>query len=120
MNKFKIYKKKFISLKKNPENKLDDIELFNKRVEKIWNYICRKSNRKLIWWSFRNDKKSLNFEATDGGNFDPIKDRFFVKIKGDFSKVKDKKYPYNKGFPTNLIWNKNWKAKIKKVKSKGN
>ena len=50
MNKFKIYKKKFISLKKNPENKLDDIELFNKRVEKIWNYICRKSNRKLIWW----------------------------------------------------------------------
>ncbi|MEI8270798.1 MAG: hypothetical protein WCG45_05535, partial [bacterium] len=77
MNKFKKYKNRFNSLLSEETSEEDyesSISSIERRVEKIWNYICKTSNRKLIWWSFRNDVESLNGEATTGGTFDPIED----------------------------------------------
>ncbi|RTK93402.1 MAG: hypothetical protein EKK64_10190 [Neisseriaceae bacterium] len=119
MNKFKKYKNRFKSLL-SEETSEEDYELaissIEKRVERIWNYICKTSSRNLIWWSFRNDVESSNGEATTGGTFDPIEDSKFVKIKGCFSEIKNPNYPYNEGFPTKLIWDKKWKSKIKRRK----
>jgi hypothetical protein len=120
MNKYKKYKFKFKSLlseKTSEEEYERAITSIEKRVERIWNYICKVSDRDLVWWAFRNDVVSLNGEATNGGTFDPYEDSKFVQINGMFTEIEDSSYPYNKGFPTKLIWDKNWKIKIKNNKN---
>lgn len=85
------------------------IEMINRRVDDIWRYICQKSDRHLAWWMFQNG----DYEAEDaGGDFDPVADKNFITIEGEFSgfyaddddRGQDHNYKYHDGFPTELLW----------------
>jgi len=81
----------------------------------IWHYICNTSTRKLHWWAFRNDVDLGSGNGSTGGNFDPKKDHEFIHIIGDRKNINSDSYPYNDGFPTDLLTTPNWDKIIDKA-----
>jgi hypothetical protein len=75
---------------------LEIICQINYKVEEIWKYIIKASDRKMIWWDFEGHE--------DGGNFDPHVNQDDIEITGDFSECGLIGYEYNNGFPTELLW----------------
>lgn len=90
------------------------IELINQRVDEIWKYILKVSNRKFGWYSFSNDHEYDNGNGSDGGYFDPKEDSEYITLIGDFNSFRgiSEFYDYHNGFPTELLWKTDWKEII--------
>jgi hypothetical protein len=75
------------------------------------------------WWAFSNDVEYADGDGSSGGNFDVKNDFKYISIGGEnspgyYSKagwsLESRKYTYEYGFPTELLWDKNWKKTIQK------
>lgn len=95
------------------------IAAIGEKVDEIWRYILEKSGRKLEWWAFRNDVSYGRGNGSSGGEFDPEEDKEFIEIIGNYSDSKfpsgtNTPYQYDEGFPTELLWDENWKETVRK------
>lgn len=89
------------------------IAVINDKVGDIWCYICEVSNRQLDWWTFDNDVSYGHGGGFSGGEFDPVEYKEWIEITGEYELLyKNKYYPYNNGFPTELLWNTDWKETV--------
>ncbi len=98
------------------------IKLIHKRVNEIWRYICKASERTLGWWAFENDVELGRGQGSTGGYFDPRTDIPFITLKGQFhlfyttigneETSENSYYPYQEGFPTELLWDENYQATV--------
>jgi len=95
------------------KNEFDEtiIEI-GERTNEVWKYICAASKRKINWWAFSNDVELGNGNGSTGGSFDPVKDKEWITIIGEFKRFYDGIYPYDDGFPTELLWDMNWEHTI--------
>jgi len=101
------------------------LDLISDRVDVIWRYIMKVSNRKLGWYCFSTDIHAFDNSGngSDGGYFDPKRYNKFIELVGEFTCHYDNNfYEYNDGFPTELLWDENYKetilASINKSKEK--
>lgn len=100
----------------------DAIEKISQRTNKIWRFICKVSERKLDWWAFSNDVSLGRGNGSTGGYFDPETDSEYIELTGDcgnfltdvgdFETYDNPHYLYHTGFPTELLWDNNWKTTI--------
>lgn len=100
------------------------IEKISDRTQEIWEYICKKQNRKLEWWAYSNDEEYGNGNGSSGGYFRPEYDDPYIELIGEFGHGyywnadnydklwKKVDYMFESGFPTELLWDTNWKQTI--------
>ncbi len=91
------------------------IVAISQKVNLIWRYICKVSERHLDWWAF-------SYDTSTGGCFDPAHDSRFIEITGessefvttvgDYETYDNPHYKYQTGFPTELLWDENWKNTV--------
>ena len=100
--------KKLVESLSDPDIKKKDYDAavakIDTKVDEVWKYICKVSNRKLDWWAFQNDVSYGRGDGSSGGNFDPATDSEFIEIEGDNSHASNEFYEYNDGFPTRFLW----------------
>lgn len=81
-------------------------------VNDIWNFIIKESGANLDWWAFDNDQQLGGGNGSTGGEFDLIKYKDFIQIIGQNTIWKQYDNPYNQGFPTELLWDNDWRNTI--------
>src|SRR6185437_5159936 len=74
------------------------------------------SDRNLDWYAFRNDVSYGHGNGSSGGEFDPIEDKEWIEMQGDFDECDVPGYLYNDGFPTFFLWDGNGTAYKKVVR----
>lgn len=70
----------------------------------IWRFITTESGATLDWWIFGNDIEGK-------GDFDPFSYNKFISIIGE--NTISYQNPYYEGFPTELLWDENWRETVK-------
>ncbi|RTK95548.1 MAG: hypothetical protein EKK64_06915 [Neisseriaceae bacterium] len=88
------------------------LQLISDRVQEIWHYVCKVSKRKLYWWAFSNDEELGNGNGSTGGFFDPKEDSEFIRIFGEVEYIQNQYFELTSGFPTELLWDENYKKKV--------
>lgn len=81
-------------------------------VDKIWNHIIKVWGARLDWWAFSNDVELGSGNGSTGGIFNIETDEDWIEIVGDNNLWKFEDCPYNDGFPTELLFDENWKDTI--------
>lgn len=86
------------------KKQIEILNLINKKVDEIWKYIIASSERSLNWYDYSN-----SYSGSDVGNF--CLDEYLDQIKfiGEFCLLVNNYYDYNEGFPTEYLWEENWK-----------
>jgi hypothetical protein len=87
------------------------LSLIHKKVDDIWKYIITASERHLHWYSFSNDENaySNSGNGSDGGRFSLEDYSEQIDLVGEFSQLSNHYYNYNEGFPSEYLWEDNWK-----------
>jgi predicted metalloprotease len=94
------------------------VVLIGEKVDEIWRFILKTSKRRLNWYAFRNDVPYGHGNGSSGGEFDPITDKEFIKLRGDFQ-INDALEPFGEGFPTEFLWSENYPELVKKAMAEG-
>lgn len=84
----------------------------SRKSDEIWRYICKVSKSSLNWWAFSNDQpldEDYPDDGSTGGDFDPVLYAENIEIIGQWSYFDN---CFKNGFPTSLLWTKNWKEII--------
>jgi hypothetical protein len=87
------------------------LSLVTEKVDEIWRYIIKSSDRILSWYSFSNDDRAYSNDGngSDGGCFSLADYPDEIRFIGEFSQLRNDYYDYNEGFPTEYLWKENWK-----------
>jgi len=91
------------------------LSLIHNRVDVIWKEICLQGKHKLKWYSFDNDEHAYDNDGngSDGGEFDPKEYRDYISLIGEYAcSIDTEMYQYREGFPTALLWDKDYKKTI--------
>lgn len=86
------------------------LSLVTQKVDEIWRYIIKSSERILSWYSFSNDDHAYSNDGngSDGGYFSIKEYPEQIHFIGEFSQLSNHYYDYNEGFPTEYLWEENW------------
>lgn len=74
----------------------DILSAIDKRVQDIWIKILSLSKRRFNWWAFSNDSDYDSGDGSDGGYFDPKDYKEWIDIVGDYAKICNDYYKYEK------------------------
>ena len=81
-----------------------NVAKINEAVNEIWRWIIEESGRIMEWWAFQNDVSYGHGNGSSGGEFDPLEDKEWIEIQGEYTLCKIPGYLYNSGFPTSFLW----------------
>lgn len=85
----------------------------DKKVDEIWRYICKKTNRKLEWWDFSNCGSGSKEGFFDIKWYDES-----IEIAGEWNSNDAIIKVFHDEFPTSYLYDPNWMARVdKEIKS---